>query len=81
MGKIDTSCRIYWGSHGCYLERGHEGPHWCCCDCKDHNNQPNDEASCVGAYPYYGRPETNFYGEDAADDPLVQAFRAEKANA
>lgn len=24
-------CRVYWGSHGCSLERGHDGPHICSC--------------------------------------------------
>ena len=29
-----TLCNIYWGSHGCDLERGHVGLHVCrgCCD-------------------------------------------------
>jgi len=22
-------CRVFWGSHGCELERGHEEPHYC----------------------------------------------------
>lgn len=50
-------CRVYWGSHGCMLERGHTGPHEC--DCYD-----PDEKGNVGGPPYYG-PETKFYGEDA----------------
>lgn len=24
-------CRVYWGSHGCDLVRGHVGPHRCAC--------------------------------------------------
>lgn len=65
-------CRVYWGSHGCDLERGHverEGtPHDCgCCDCGEHHpypEWPETWAKCVAKEPYYG-PETNFYGEDA----------------
>ena len=53
-------CRVYWGSHGCQLERGHDGPHRCCCECVDH---PDPDSGCNGAFPYYG-PETHFYGED-----------------
>jgi hypothetical protein len=54
-------CRVYWGTHGCDLPFGHEGPHLCttCYDPED----PEDEAY-VGAPPYYG-PDTLFYGEDA----------------
>jgi hypothetical protein len=58
-----TLCRVYWGSHGCDLERGHDGHHFCnCCECTNH---PDPDSGCVGAYPYYG-PETNFYGDDAS---------------
>jgi len=55
------SCRVYWGSHGCCLARGHDGQCECdCCDCVEH---PDPDSGCVGKSPYYG-PETNFYGED-----------------
>jgi len=63
-------CGICWGSHGCKLERGHEGPHLCCCavpDWKDYIDQGGyeDEEGVlnVGAPPYYG-PETYFYGDE-----------------
>lgn len=59
-------CRVYWGSHGCDLERGHTGPHDCgCCVCPDHATSNLNDAGvmCVAKVPYYG-PETNFYGED-----------------
>lgn len=71
--RADTPCRVYWGSHGCDLERGHDGSHVCsCCDCPDgaHDGMTaprlSDEINvvCVGRAPYYG-PETRFYGEDA----------------
>jgi hypothetical protein len=26
-------CRVFWGSHDCHLERGHQGPHRCDDDC------------------------------------------------
>lgn len=65
-----TGCRVYWGSHGCKLERGHDGPHLCSCT-DDPGIDPEtkeyiDDPGCfnVGAPPYYG-PETRFYGEDA----------------
>jgi hypothetical protein len=55
------ACRVYWGSHGCDLARGHEGPCDCgCCECESH---PDPDSGCVGKFPYYG-PDTNFYGED-----------------
>ncbi len=58
----EVHCRVYWGSHGCRLERGHEGPHLC--DCADWPDwQTDDESENVGAPPYYG-PNTRFYGED-----------------
>ena len=68
-----NDCRVYWGSHGCNLERGHEGGHVCpCCDCPPgrHNGVDaptlvdDDGVICVSREPYYG-PETYFYGEDA----------------
>lgn len=56
-----AACRVYWGSHGCQLERGHDGPHECdCCTCDDH---PDPGSGCVASPPYYG-PGTTFYGED-----------------
>ena len=64
-------CRVYWGSHGCDLERGHaerDGtPHDCgCCECGNH---PDPDSGCVGREPYYGA-ETNFYGEDATPESV-----------
>lgn len=71
-------CRVYWGSHGCCLPRGHDGSednkgHNCrCCNCPDyvHTNKVIDDTVCVAAYPYYG-PETTFYGEDVKNARLV----------
>lgn len=58
-GWVD--CDVYWGSHGCSLERGHDGDHWCyCCDCENH---PDHDSGCVAGPPYYG-PDTNFFGDD-----------------
>ena len=55
------SCRVYWGSHGCELARGHEGDCDCgCCECGCH---PDPDSGCVGKAPFYG-PGTRFYGED-----------------
>jgi hypothetical protein len=65
-------CRVYWGSHGCYLERGHEGDHLCTCTFVDddpakpmlpHAHDPGVDNGNVGRPPYYG-PDTRFYGED-----------------
>ena len=72
-GMATNTCRVYWGSHGCELERGHAGHHECdCCECPDHEatqgnavDEDGDEYLCVAKHPYYGDP-TNFYGEDAA---------------
>lgn len=67
-----ADCRVYWGSHGCNLERGHEGTHVCaCCDCpEDHHDGitapelvDDEGVVCVAQAPYYG-PGTVFYGED-----------------
>lgn len=67
-----TDCRVYWGSHGCDLERGHEGSHVCaCCDCPPGHHDgvtapylvDDPDVLCVSRAPYYG-PDTNFYGED-----------------
>ena len=58
------SCRVYWGSHGCGLERGHEGECDCgCCDCGENHPDAGDGVACVAKAPYYG-PQTRFYGED-----------------
>lgn len=61
---------MYWGTHGCRLERGHDGPHLCTC-ADDEGVDPvtrlyfdEPDVINVGAPPYYG-PGTNFYGEDA----------------
>lgn len=56
-------CRVYWGTHGCCLPRGHDGPHVCSC-AFDKAEDEEDGLVNVGAPPYYG-PETSFYGEDA----------------
>lgn len=63
---MSDKCRVYWGSHGCRFERGHEGPHECdCCDCDNHPDDPETLGYlCVAKPPYYGS-DTNFYGEDA----------------
>lgn len=70
---MSTACRTYWGSHGCRLERGHDGEHLCDCtfnedgSLKPHMDSPEgiaDDNGNVGRAPYYG-PDTNFYGEDA----------------
>jgi hypothetical protein len=55
-GLWQASCRVYWGSHGCDLERGHKDD----CECGNH---PGSDPCCVGKAPYYG-PQTRFYGED-----------------
>lgn len=55
-------CRVYWGSHGCDLVKGHAGP--CRCECADEPTEPG--VINVGAYPYYGA-DTKFYGEDAEE--------------
>lgn len=72
-------CRVFWGSHACSLERGHEGDCDCgCCECGDHHpypEWPNEQVLCVAKAPYYG-PRTLFYGEDAAARGLPLLKRA-----
>ena len=59
--SLKKACRVYWGSHGCDLTRGHRGDCDCgCCECESH---PDPDSGCVGKAPYYG-PDTWFYGED-----------------
>jgi hypothetical protein len=65
-GAGTQSCRVYWGSHGCELPRGHEGDCVCCDEPCPPGECVNAGADCtcnVGTPPYYG-PETRFYGED-----------------
>ena len=60
-----TECDTFWGSHGCQLERGHDGHHNCCCECVDH---PDPGSLCVGTHPYYGPSvPTYFFGADAPE--------------
>lgn len=64
---IDSSdrCRVYWGTHGCKLKRGHEGGHLCECTFDTLGRLiPHGKGGNVGRAPYYG-PNTVFYGEDA----------------
>lgn len=73
------SCDVYWGSHGCYLVRGHDGP--CLCECASewdldleeayvkeglapHMDDPHHDTGNVGCPPYYGL-DTIFYGDGA----------------
>jgi hypothetical protein len=80
MSEPHATCRVYWGSHGCCLPRGHEGEHLCTCSFEDddpvngallphaNDSEPEDGHASngnVGRAPYYG-PDTIFYGEDAA---------------
>jgi hypothetical protein len=65
-------CEVFWGSHGCNLEKGHEGFHRCCCTDPEEGEVIDpvtrtyvggemDGVLNVGTWPYYG-PETKFYG-------------------
>lgn len=72
-------CRVYWGSHGCMLERGHDGDCICRCAFDDAGNElpnrntpGNEDNGNVGNAPYYG-DITTFYGEDAAGRGLPLA--------
>jgi hypothetical protein len=66
---MSNKCRVYWGTHGCMLERGHSGDHLCSCSVDEdgsllpHMNE-DPEGGNVGRAPYYG-PDTKFYGEDS----------------
>jgi hypothetical protein len=69
----EHGCRVYWGSHGCDLKRGHAGGHECgCCDCPSGHHDGitaptlvgETNVVCVARAPYYGEG-TFFYGEDA----------------
>lgn len=64
-------CDTYWGSHGCDLPKGHDGPRICDCALMDNGEYHPDTRTYydepgvvnVGAPPCYG-PETHFYGDD-----------------
>jgi hypothetical protein len=67
----NSLCRVFWGTHGCDLQRGHTGPHLCSCawdedgDPLPYENEDEDGPWVnVGAPPYYG-PNTRFFGDDA----------------
>ena len=60
--RAGRDCHVYWGTHGCHLERGHPADVPCRCDCECVSH-PADDSGCVCAYPYYG-DETRFWGED-----------------
>lgn len=69
----ERPCRVYWGSHGCMLERDHDGPHICSCAPRgalERGYLTADERADgnVGAPPYYSEA-TNFWGEDAVRPP------------
>lgn len=68
-----TLCGVFWGSHGCSEEPGHDGQHLCnCCDIDDPEHvRLHGEASaedygadgCAATWPYYGRESMS--GPDA----------------
>jgi hypothetical protein len=67
-----TQCQVYWGSHGCWLWRGHEGNH----ECRD-----KDEAAPHLVVSREGVDERglqwNLYGDDVGwqtygEDPREQ---------
>ena len=69
-----NDCRVYWGSHGCQLRRGHLGTCECsCCTCiPEHTPNPDSEGVvCVAKAPYYG-DDTTFYGQDVVSRGLPQ---------
>lgn len=76
-----SDCRVYWGSHGCWLERGHDGEHLCPCTFDEdgkllpHMDDPaaDPDSGNVGRAPYYG-PGTNFYGEDAPEESVPTEY-------
>lgn len=60
------TCNVFWGSHGCDLEEGHEGLHHClsCCEPENDSHMAAHAAAdgkeygvegCAGLWPYYGR--------------------------
>lgn len=72
-------CRVYWGSHGCALPSGHDGPHECaCCECEDHERD-HELNGCAAKPPYYG-PGTGFYGVDA-EQRVAEMKQTARANA
>lgn len=60
-------CDTYWGSHGCDLDFGHDGP--CICKrCHGDNLTPCGDRDCVGCPPYYG-PSTEFFSNLGSATP------------
>lgn len=71
---MSDRCNIFWGSHGCSLEPGHDGQHLClpCCRTDDARHMRRHLAAradqygadgCAGTWPYYGRDKMS--GPDA----------------
>ena len=62
-------CDTYWGSHGCSLDAGHEGPCMCITVFYDEDGEVEEE-SCDGccAPPYFG-PETDFFSNWGTPTP------------
>jgi hypothetical protein len=54
-------CRVYYGSHGCDHQRGHDGPHECCMGDSGDGWGPADGF-------YVG---VNCFGEDATPDTVI----------
>jgi len=64
--RLDRHCRVYWGTHGCDLERGHRGTHRCLHD--DWSSQTDEDEAPYEDSTGYGWM-TWYYGEDA---PRIQ---------
>lgn len=65
-------CDTFWGTHGCDLEPGHEGP--CVCDDRDRDEDGEPIGDIIldngrpGVPPYYG-PDTEFFSNHGTPTP------------
>lgn len=68
-------CDVFWGSHGCVLDAGHDGQHWCdCCPRRWTHRFHRDRLGCVGTWPYYGEGTAFFRFDDIRHVDMPDEF-------
>ena len=73
-------CDTFWGSHGCSLKPGHEGPCQCITDFYNEDGEvieSSSEGNC--APPYFG-PDTFFSSNHGTPTPPQTIAAATKGN-
>lgn len=71
-------CDVFWGSHGCSLDPGHEGPCRCITNVYDEDGniiELYSEGNCTP--PYFG-PDTEFFSNHNTPTPPQTLEAAQK---